>query len=572
MIKTFNVKLLVFYISLILLTPAISLADAFQVLSHQIMEELQSFYPVRSTEMGIHSYDHRFTDYSSSSVKKMIGKLNRFEKKLYKYRGAKLSAHNKINYKLLKSNVDIALQDLKKIRWHKKSPQLYVDEAVNGLYFLVLSPHAPMSEKIATILVRMRAVPKLFATARKNLKKPPQIYIDAAIKSLEDGIGFYKDVAGDISKQHPERADQLMKYSTRAREAMNDFMNFLSTMTAGSEKSFAIGKNNFDYKLKNEYFLKYDSDSLLKIGQTLLKQAQDNYRKYAGYVGSNRQSGNHAVFVPATFASSDILDYYNWETNQVKLFCEENQIVSVPEDIGQVTVLETPAFLRSMHAGISYQPAGPFDTAQHGYFYVRPIPNIDDPGFLSGRYQYVHRRGFKGSVVHEAFPGHHLQLQLARMNNDPLRKTQFNIMMIEGWALYCEQMMYEEGLFGQENAAQWLAVLGDIRFRAARIVADISLHTGRMSYNECVDWMIEVLELETESEKKYIQTEVRRYTVSPTYQMSYLIGKQEILKLRQAMMKKEGDNFSLRRFHDALLAEGSIAPALMWQVMGLKKP
>ena len=248
MIKTFNVKLVVFYISLILLTPAISLADAFQVLSNQIMEELQKFYPVRSTEMGIHSYDHRFTDYSSSSVKKMIGKLNRFEKKLYKYRGAKLSAHNKINYKLLKSNVDIALQDLKKIRWHKKSPQLYVDEAVNGLYFLVLSPHAPMSEKIATILVRMRAVPKLFATARKNLKKPPQIYIDAAIKSLEDGISFYKDVAGDISKQHPERADQLMKYSTRAREAMNDFINFLSTMTPGKDKSFAIGKNNFDYK------------------------------------------------------------------------------------------------------------------------------------------------------------------------------------------------------------------------------------------------------------------------------------------------------------------------------------
>ena len=572
MIKTLNVKLVVFYISLILLTPALSLADAFGVLSSQIMEELQSFYPVRSTEMGIHSYDHRFTDYSSSSVKKMINKLNRFEKKLYKYRGAKLSAHNKINYKLLKSNVDIALQDLKKIRWHKKSPQLYVDEAVNGLYFLVLSPHAPMSEKIATILVRMRAVPKLFATARKNLKKPPQIYIDAAIKSLEDGISLYKDVAGDISKQHPERADQLMKYSTRAREAMNDFMNFLSTMTAGSDKSFAIGKNNFDYKLKNEYFLDCDSDSLLKIGQTLLKQAQNNYRKYAGYVESNHQSGNHSVFVPATFASSDILDYYNWETNQVKLFCEENQIVSVPEDIGQVTVIETPAFLRSMHAGISYQPAGPFDTVQHGYFYVRPIPKIDDPGFLSGRYHYVHRRGFKGSVVHEAFPGHHLQLQLARMNDDPLRKTQFNIMMIEGWALYCEQMMYEEGLFGQENAAQWLAVLGGIRFRAARIIADISLHTGRMSYNECVDWMIEVLELETESEKMYIQTEVRRYTVSPTHQMSYLMGKREIMKLRQAMMKKEGDNFALGKFHDALLAEGSIAPALMWQVLGLKKP
>ena len=177
------------------------------------------------------------------------------------------------------------------------------------------------------------------------------------------------------------------------------------------------------------------------------------------------------------------MEDYNGETNQVKLFCEENESVSVPEDIGQVTDLETPVFLRSMHAGSSYQPAGPFDTVLQGYFYVRPIPNIDVPGFLSGRYHYVRRRGFKGSVVHEAFPGHHLQLQLAKMNDDPLRKSQFNIMMIEGWALYCEQMMYEEGLFGKENAAQWLAVLGGISFRAARIIADISLHTGRVSYD-----------------------------------------------------------------------------------------
>ena len=544
---------------------------AFEKLADNVLEFLQSFYPVRATEMGIHSYDHRFADYSNSSVEKSVDQLTAFEKKLYKYKGADLSAHDGLNLELLKANVDVALLDLKRIRWHKRSPQLYVDEAVNGIYFLMLSQHAPLSERLYSILGRMKEVPKLFATAEKNIANPPKVYIDAALASLESGLTFYKQVTAELSKQFPEKADEIIKTSQNAQEAMNDFAGYLSGLKPGDDKSFAIGKDNFDYKLKNEYFLDIDSDSLLKLGQTLLAEAQTAYAEYSAYVESDHQNGNDSVFVPATFAKSDIIDYYNWETERVKQFLNENNIITVPENIAPVTVIETPEFLRTMIGGIAYQPAGPFDTIQHGYFYVRPLGDLTERTLLDSRYRYVHRRGFKGSVVHEAYPGHHLQLQIAGMNPDPVRKWQFNIMMIEGWALYCEQMTYEKGLYGKEDASQWLGVLGGIRFRAARIVADVSLHTGRMTYDECVKWMQEVLQSKTDSEKKYIETEVRRYTVSPTYQMAYLMGKLEILKLRDATMKEKGDAFSLREFHDKLLAEGSVPPTLMWDVLGLKK-
>ncbi len=126
-------------------------------------------------------------------------------------------------------------------------------------------------------------------------------------------------------------------------------------------------------------------------------------------------------------------------------------------------MVETPEFLRTMIGGIAYQPAGPFDSIQHGYFYVRPLGDMDKT-LLETRYKYVYRRGFKGSVVHEAYPGHHLQLQIAGMNPDPVRKWQMNNMMVEGWALYSEQMMYEQGLYGKEDKAQWQGVLGGIRF------------------------------------------------------------------------------------------------------------
>ena len=570
--KTRAISIALIFVFALTIPNAFAGKQTFAELSTEILETLQSFYPVRSTEMGIHPYDHRFTDYSSKSVRQMVNKLDDFEKKLYKYRGARLSQYDRLNYTLLKANVDIALMDLKRIKWHQKSPQLYVDEAIDGLYLLLLSNHAPLEERVVTIIDRMKAVPGLFATARKNLKKPPQVYIDAAAESLESGISFYKEVAGELMKTFPERADKISRVTTAAREAMNDFLIYLAEIKPGKETAFAIGKGNFDYMLSNQYFLSYDSDSLLAIGEALFAEADSAYRKYEQYVDAHHQNGNDSVYVPAQFAREDVLDYYNWETDQVKLFLKMHDIITVPDNIADVTVIETPTFLRAMVTGIAYQPAGPFDSIQQAYFYVRPIPEELDRVQLEARYKYVHRRGFKGSVVHEAYPGHHLQYQITGRHPDPVRKWQDNRMLIEGWALYSEEMMYDQGLYGSEDPSRWLRILGGIRLRAARIIADVKLHTGQFTYDQCVEWMIDALDIDTDSKRKYVETEVRRYTVSPTIQMSYLMGKTEVMALKQAMMDKEGEAFSLRAFHDALLAEGSIPPTLLWDQLGLTRP
>lgn len=541
----------------------------FQDICLEVLESLQSFYPVRATEMGIHAHDFHLGDYSSKSVKSMIKKLNGFEKSLYKYKKGNLEDYQRLNYKLVKSYVDIALLDLKRIRWHRTSPQLYVDEAIQGLYLLTISSHAPLNEKRVAMVARMKAVPGLFATARKNLKNPPPIYIEAALESLESGQVFYRNVAGELMSKFPEEADKILKVSTAAREAMTDFATWLAELTPGDPTSFAIGKKNFDYKLSNEYFLDFDSDSLLRIGTRLLAEADSAYRAYESLIEENHQNGADSVYVPASFSREDILAYYSWETAQVRLFLEESGFITVPDDIAPVKIVETPAFLSTMITGIAYQPAGPFDSLQQGIFYVRPVPDDLDRRQLEARFRYSHRRGFRGSIVHEAYPGHHLQMQLAGRHPDPVRRWAYNIMMIEGWALYSEDAIYRHGLFGEEDPVQWLGVLGGIRFRAMRIVADVLLHTGQLTYEECVDWACDALQITTESSRQFVGREIRRYTLSPTYQMSYLMGKREIMKLREAAMVRDGDAFDLRAFHDALLAEGSIPPALMWKVLGL---
>lgn len=538
-------------------------------LSEEILTSLQSFSPVTSTEMGIHAYDFRLADYSSKSVKQMISQLKNFQSRLERMRNNQFPIDEWIDYRLLKANVDVALHALDKIQWHRKSPQLYTDEAINGIYFLLLSQHDSMAGKLPAILARMKAVPGLFATARVNIHKPPKVSVDAARSTLESGLEFYRQVAADLMKQFPSRADEILAASTAARESMNEFEEWLAAVEVGGDKSFAIGRENFDYLLSHEHFLSFNADSLLRLGEALLAEADKAYKEYEAYVERNHQNGQDSVFVPKSFRREDIFEYYKWEVNQVKTFIKMNHLVTIPDDIGDVKVVETPPYLRTMISGIAYQPAGPFDAEQVGYFYVRPIPDSLDQAQLDARYRYVHRRGFRGSVVHEAFPGHHMQMQLSTRHAKPVRKWQRNNLMAEGWALYSEELMYKAGLFGAENPPQWLAILGGIRFRAARIVADVRLHTGEWSYEECVDWMIRTLEAETESEEQYIRKEVVRYAHTPTVQMSYLVGKREIQRLKDALQARDGANFSEQQFHDRLLAEGTIPPALMWDILKL---
>jgi len=119
---------------------------------------------------------------------------------------------------------------------------------------------------------------------------------------------------------------------------------------------------------------------------------------------------------------------------------------------------------------------------------------------------------------------------------------------------------------------KWLSVLRGIRFRAARVVADVKLSTGQFTYAECVDWMNKALGIDSESGREFVSGEVLRYTTTPTIQMSYLMGKREIQMLREAAEERDGDGFSEQAFHDSILKPGSIPTILLWDILGLERP
>lgn len=532
-------------------------------LGDEILENFQSFYPVLATNKGIHKYDYRFTDYSPASVGAEVAKLKKFQSRLLQYKPDLMAVEARIKWKLLKSNVDIALHNLEMIKWYQRSPYIYIDDAINGIYLILSSPYAALDVRALNIIARLKALPDLLAQAKKNLRRPAPVYLRLTEEYIVTGISFFRTMAEELRTELPPLAAEIDGATERAIAAMEDFQNFLQKVTPGAEGAFAIGKEAFNYKLKNEYFLDYDVDSLLRIGETLFREADSAYHAYEGWLDSNRAEVD-SPFVLTCLTKQDLLDYYNWEIEQTRLYLIQKDIVTVPEDIAECIAVETPQFLRNVISSIAYQPAGTFNTNQTGYFYVRPISDSLEDAQKEAYFRFINRRGFKGSVVHEAFPGHHLQFYMASLVDDDVRKWQDNILYSEGWTLYCEEMMYESGFYGNDKR-RYLNILGGIRFRAARIIADVKLHTGQFSIDSAVAWMTDVLG----SDSSFIRIEVNRYAMQPTVPMSYLIGKGEVMRLRDDLKAREGENFRLKDFHDRYLSVGMITPKLIRELWGL---
>jgi uncharacterized protein (DUF885 family) len=193
-----------------------------------------------------------------------------------------------------------------------------------------------------------------------------------------------------------------------------------------------------------------------------------------------------------------------------------------------------------------FEPAR-WDPSPVGVYVVTPAVD-DNPNALREHY----RASISNTSIHEAYPGHHLQLALASRHASLTRAQVDAPEFVEGWGMYSEQMMRETGF--DDGPAFRMAMYTDIIWRACRIILDVRMHRGELTAHEAIDFLIE----HTGFEPANARAEVRRYTYTPGYQLSYLLGKVLILGLREEERRRRGDAFSLRSFHDTLLRYGSL--------------
>jgi uncharacterized protein (DUF885 family) len=242
-------------------------------------------------------------------------------------------------------------------------------------------------------------------------------------------------------------------------------------------------------------------------------------------------------------------------------FVAARALAPIPD--APLQVVPTPAFMRPTTPFAAYEPPGPYSSDRAGLFYVT-VPDAKLPAAQRDRILRDHC-GYEVAVtaLHEGYPGHHLQLLMAQAQGSDTRKNIWTPLTVEGWALYCEDMMGEQGFYATEEERFFQRV--HLLWRALRVLLDVGLHTRGITFTQAVDQMLETLHVD----RANAEAEVRRYCSTPAYPLCYAVGRRELLRLRDDFRDVQGAAFSLRTFHDAILPYGGLPVSLIRWGLGL---
>ena len=529
----------------------------FNALSEEFVEVGFRYDPVAATSAGIHDYDHLLPNDSPDGFRERTAWLRDFERRLAaSVPPERLAAEQRVDLELLRTRLAALRCGLEQIRVQARDPVRYPDTALLGVFLLLARPFAPLEERKEAILSRLMAIPDYLEAARANLEHPAEVAIDTASEVALGGLAFVDDVTRSLLRSFPGEAERIEHGGGRARMGFLQYQGFLERELRGrAAPGFAIGREAMDFKLRNEHLLQMDCDALEQFGCEQVEQTRRLLEEEAKRLDPSRSWREQVAAAKRRHPEAARLrDAYVAEVDRARRFVEEKRLAPIPD--GRLEIIDTPIFDRATIPYAAYLPAAPFDWDHTAYFFVTPVDGSRPADEQAQRLEGHPTDGMPLIVVHEAYPGHHVQLLHANRAGSRLRRLADSDVLAEGWALYCEELMHEQGYY---SPATRLLQLKDLMWRACRVVLDVRLHTGRVSFDQAVEFLVEEAMLDRAS----AVAEVRRYVLTPTEPMSYLVGKKLILEMRDEAMRRMGSRFSLYDFHAALLASGSLPPALV---------
>ena len=439
---------------------------------------------------------------------------------------------------------------------HVRNPGFWLGHLFQGLYAVLARHDGAAGGRAPAALERLRATSGFLEGARGTLREPPSVFVDTALGMLGGGGELVVQLAAAMAQEAPDLQSELQTAAGEALQALKRFGTALRDEIEPSADvhAFAIGEEQFSRRLHHEHALVSGAPELWRYGLHLQEETEAALTELAAEMGGREWRAVVEELRTDAPEPDELLGVYREELDRAHRFVQERDLVGIPE--GPVEVIPTPRFLVSLVPFAAYEPPPIFLGAQTGRFYVTRPDSSLPPAALAQQRRGHCRHAIPAMVAHEAYPGHHLQLVRAQELPSQVRRHLWTPVMVEGWALYCEQLMEETGYYGTVEAR--LFQLVNLLWRAVRIVLDIGLHTRGMSPQEAVDYMVRHLPIERSS----AESEVRRYCAWPTYQLCYAVGRRELLRLRDAYREREGDRFTHRRFHDELLAYGGLPVSL----------
>jgi uncharacterized protein (DUF885 family) len=539
--------------------------------------------PLKASRLGDHRYDDKLDDLSpevrAASVEHDRRALAALPREIHY---DSLSRDGQIDYEILDRHLHRAVWMAETFRPFEDDPRIYGDFLTDSVYLLLTRSSLPHAANVRNAAARMAEVPRLVDTACKTIGRPPRVKVETAIRQTKGAIDFYKRGFFILAGATPGQGEPGLRAGQAVR-ALESYLHFLETeVLPRSTEAWRLGPETFarmldlelDAGLTAEEILREAEAEAIRVECEMVVVARKLWVQTfpAEPVPSDDKEGRHslvyrilAAVARDSGAPANLIADARANVHAIKDFITAKAILRLP-DPDRCRLIEMPEFLRG-NSVARLNPAPPLDPQCSSEFAISPPPAEWSPEQVASFFQEYNQAMLKILTIHEAYPGHYVQIEYSNRHPSLVRKVLSSGTFAEGWAVYTEQMMLDEG-FGEGDLGLRLQQLKFYLRSVVNAILDQAMHIGAMTDTQAMDLLVvRAFQSEQEAVGKIV-----RAKQSPCQLSTYFVGRTAFHRLRQEIQRDQGDRFNLGRYHEAVLAHGTppvrFLPELVRQSLG----
>jgi len=571
----FKITLLIgLFIVALLSSSAAAGSDAderFEKLADGFADAYPGLGPVGATQLGDHRFDDRLDEVSAAAREREAAFYRQYLNQLAAIDRSRLSRANQIDAELLRHHLDSRLWELTDLEEWAWNPLVYTNLAGGAIYGLMAREFAPLPQRLDSVAARLEQLPRLLEQARETLQpeRVPQVHAETAVRQNRGVLSILDNMVrpamGSVTAGQRETLEQAIDTATNTIEIHQAWLE--QQLLPNAKGDFRIGAELFDRKLayalhtpmtreqvreRAQREFHHVRDEMYAVAQKVYTEAypytdlpespDDNYRQAvirAALEVAYRQ-------LPAR---DEIVDTARQQLDRATSFVREQGLVTVPDDPVEIIVM--PEFQRGVSVAYCDSP-GALDVGQKTFYAVAPMPKEWTDEQVRTFLREYNVFSLEDLTMHEAMPGHYLQLAHSNRYPSTLRAMLASGPFIEGWAVYAERLMVDAG-YRDSDPLQRLIMLKWYLRAVTNSILDQAIHVDGMSRDEAMRLMVEgAFQEEREAALKWVRAQLTSSQLS-----TYFVGYQEHADLRAEFESRAGDDFDLKAYHDRLLSFGS---------------
>ncbi|GGM17075.1 DUF885 domain-containing protein [Dactylosporangium sucinum] len=533
----------------------------FVPLAEHIADALLEADPRLAAAAGDHRFDDRLPDFSASAVADDVEMLRDASAALSQIDADTLDVQESVDHAVLLARVERMLFERTEVREHEWNPLAYNPGAL--LHGLIARPFAPADERLVSLAARLSAVPDALATAREVLRDSPRVHVETAIGQFAGTARLVRDELGELLKEAPGLTEVVRPLQERAAAELDAFSEWLRDRLDTAERDPRLGRRLWEARLWHTLDTELSAATVLARAEANVARVGAELRAAAAELTGGPETDDTVREAFARLAADvpdndTIVELAKVSLDEATEFVRAHDLVSLADD--PLVIMEMPEFARGV--AVAYcDPPGMLEPADlPTFFCISPTPSDWSAARVESFYREYNAHMLRDLTVHEAIPGHFLQLAHARRyrGRTRARAIGWSGPFVEGWAVYAEELMAAHGFGGLPVRLQQLKMQLRMTINA---VIDQRIHCDGMPEEEAMSLMMDAgFQEEGEAAGKW-----RRALLSSTQLSTYFVGYTEVSEVAHARPA----DVAQRDWHDRMLAHGSPPPRHLHTLLGL---